>query len=316
LNNPTVSVVIPAYNAARFIRRALDSVLAQTYPATEVLVIDDGSTDETASIVESYRARVTLIRQNNMGASSARNAGIDGATGDLIAFLDADDYWEPQKLERHVQLYRNNANLGLSASGYYTEEPGNKSRCAFCGVFSEGVVRLRGRKAFEWVMLVSTITVVVPKRILGQNRFDEGLETAEDRDLWLRLVAAAPVAFISEPLATAVLEPGSLSRTNVDRDCRNMLRVVDAYRELLGPRQARRQEASVYARWAGRLLSEGRAKEAKWPALQRLRRDPLTLRGWWTLVKASAMALGGTSRSAGNKTRGGCESRPVEAAAR
>ncbi len=102
--SPTVSVVIPCYNGAKFIRETLDSVLAQTVAPIEVLVVDDGSTDDSAAIAESYALPVRVIRQTNQGESVARNHGIDEARGDWIAFVDADDVWTPNKLERQLEF--------------------------------------------------------------------------------------------------------------------------------------------------------------------------------------------------------------------
>ncbi len=103
----TVSVIIPVYNGERFIRRALDSVFKQTYPLHQVTVIDDGSNDSTREIVaDEYGGLVTLIRQQNGGPSKARNAGLRVSTGELIAFLDADDWWEPEKIASQVRVLR------------------------------------------------------------------------------------------------------------------------------------------------------------------------------------------------------------------
>lgn len=96
---PTISVVIPCYNGARFLRETLESVRAQTYPVLEVLVVDDGSTDDSAAIAESYGGPVRVLRQRNQGESVARNRGLDEAQGAWVAFLDADDLWKPEKLE-------------------------------------------------------------------------------------------------------------------------------------------------------------------------------------------------------------------------
>jgi glycosyltransferase involved in cell wall biosynthesis len=103
-NSQIASVVIPCYNAAPFLRETLDSVLAQTCAPLEVLVVDDGSTDESAAIAESYGPPVRVIRQANQGESVARNRGIDEARGDWIAFLDADDVWKPEKLEKQLAV--------------------------------------------------------------------------------------------------------------------------------------------------------------------------------------------------------------------
>lgn len=108
---PTVSVVIPCYNASPFLRETLDSVLAQTYPAAEVLVIDDGSTDDSAAIAESYGPPVRVIRQENQGESVARNRGIDEAAGDWVAFLDADDLWHREKLAQQIAVATDDTSL-------------------------------------------------------------------------------------------------------------------------------------------------------------------------------------------------------------
>ena len=100
---PLVSVVIPAYNCARFIREALDSALAQDYPGVEVIVVDDGSTDETGAILASYGAQIRLISQRNRGCAAARNAGVAHARGKYIAFLDGDDAWWPWKIGYQMQ---------------------------------------------------------------------------------------------------------------------------------------------------------------------------------------------------------------------
>jgi glycosyltransferase involved in cell wall biosynthesis len=247
-----VSVVIPAYNAAGTICRAVDSVLRQTYPASEILIIDDGSPDAVEAVLEAYRDRITLIKKTNGGAASARNLGIDCAAGNLIAFLDADDYWEPQKLARHVDLYERYPDLGLSCSRYFSEPPGGeREEVKRTGNADYDSVRsVTGSTAFEFATKAWTGTVVVRRSVLGAHRFITGLEPAEDRHLWVRLATAAPVYYLSECLATVVLESGSLSRSNVDRDCGNMLRVVRSYRDLLGKTATRWWVSHTYYRWS------------------------------------------------------------------
>src|SRR5450755_820624 len=114
---PRVSVIVPAYNAAVYLPHAIDSVLAQTFVDWEIVVVDDGSTDHTQSVVESYRPaladKLQYIHQSNHGLPAARNTGIKAARGEFIALLDADDVWLPQRLERGVQVLDSDPEIGL-----------------------------------------------------------------------------------------------------------------------------------------------------------------------------------------------------------
>ena len=114
MSQPVVSCIVPVFNGERYLREALDSILAQTYQALDVIVVDDGSTDATATIARSYGAQVRHLYQENAGAPAARNHGLRAARGELIAFLDADDLWHPEKLAR--QMARFAADPGLEAS--------------------------------------------------------------------------------------------------------------------------------------------------------------------------------------------------------
>ncbi len=289
-----VSVVIPAYRAAATIGRALDSVLAQTSAPREVIVVDDGSPDDLDAALARFDGRVTLIRKPNGGASSARNTGIERAGGDIIAFLDADDYWEPHKLARQLDLLGRLPEVGLVGAGLYLEEPGGTARRpdpAIDPTLFDRVLHLAGPDAFHAAGMFWTGTVAVRRDVLGDARFDESLATAEDRDLWLRLLLRSPAYLVGEPLATCVLVPGSLSRDNVERDCKNMLAVVDRYREVLGEPAHRHWIGDVHRRWSARLLAEGDPRGAFKPALVHLRHNP-SPRALWTVVKSAALGAG------------------------
>jgi glycosyltransferase involved in cell wall biosynthesis len=250
-----VTVVIPAYRAVTTICRAIDSVLAQTSRVSEIIVVDDGSPDETAAVIEqTYGDHVILIRQANGGVARARNAAIDRATGDFVAFLDADDYWEPQKLERQLAVFEQHPELGLVAGQFFEEMPGEnrqESRLRQANDLPwDAVVRVCGLEAFRLATSVWTGTVIMRRSALGSEWFALGLEPAEDRDLWTRTIVVWPVYLMSEPLATCVLERGSLSRGNVDRDCSNMLRVVERNRNLLGFFGSKLWRSHTLYRWA------------------------------------------------------------------
>jgi len=115
--NLTVSVVIPTYNYAHFIGEAIESALAQTYLIAEIVVVDDGSTDNTEEVVTAFGEKVRYIRQENSGVSAARNNGAKNSSGDFITFLDPDDAWLPEKIERQIAKFREDDSIGLVHCG-------------------------------------------------------------------------------------------------------------------------------------------------------------------------------------------------------
>jgi glycosyltransferase involved in cell wall biosynthesis len=292
MSEALISVVIPAYRASRTIARALDSIFAQTRPANEILVVDDGSPDDLATAVRPYGDRVTLLRKPNGGAASARNLGIDTARGQFIAFLDADDYWAAEKLERQMEVFRRHPEVGLVSSRWFTQEPDSSSKelAPEAAYPHDRILTPRGAEAFRCATCIWTSTIIVRRDILGEHRFTSGLEPAEDRDLWVRLVASAPMYTLSQPLATYVLEPGSLSRTNVDRDYGNMLRVIHRHAALLGRNGLQWWEARIYGRWASAHLAQAHPRAALVPARRRLARQPWSPEGWWVMLKAGILS--------------------------
>jgi glycosyltransferase involved in cell wall biosynthesis len=256
------------------------------------LVVDDGSPDDLAAALRPYGERITLVSKSNGGAASARNAGLDRARGEFVAFLDADDYWEHHKLEHLLSVLRKHPQIGLAASRWYTQVPGEARvppATDEAGDFDR-VLTVGGGRALSVSTRILTSTVVVRRSAVGSHRFTPGLEPVEDRDMWVRLVTAAPAYIAVEPLVTYVLEPGSLSRTNVDRDYGNMLRVVRRYRHLLGRREIRRWEAETFRRWAGRYIGCGQPRAAFRPAWQRVLKEPMSLEGWWIVLKTALRA--------------------------
>jgi glycosyltransferase involved in cell wall biosynthesis len=224
--------------------------------------------------------------------------GIERARGQLIAFLDADDYWEPDKLERQVEIFRRHPEVGVVASRFYSEMPGEPrtgpgpqvDARRFGDFAQDQLLRATGAEVMTIASRIWTSAVVIRRQTLGEHRFVSGLEPAEDRDLWVRLIAAAPAYVISDPLATAVLVPGSLSRSCVDTDFANMLRVIRRHAGLLGRRGTRHWEAIFFRLWAACHLEDGRPREALVPAWQRFQRQPASLESWWILSKSATMA--------------------------
>ncbi len=245
-----VSVIIPAFRAAATIRRALDSVLAQSIAAHEIIVVDDGSPDNLADVVRLEYPTVKLLRIDNSKTARARNTGIEAAQGNFIAFLDADDLWQAQKLEKQLAVFARYPEIGVVAGCYCQQELSGQLRL-FRGrrKWVDRVVPVSLSQAFFLGTMMWTGVVMVRREILGDKRFVAGLEPAEDRDLWIRLAACTPMYLLSEPLATAVLEPGGISRESISRDCTKMLEVVERQRHLLSPLARRRWRAYICYRW-------------------------------------------------------------------
>ena len=187
-----VSVVIPTYNYARYLGEAIDSALGQTLPPLEVIVVDDGSTDDTPEVLAKYGDRIRVLRQENAGVAIARNSGIAAARGEFIAFLDADDVWFPRKLE--LQMARFDDSIGL----------------VHCGVeFGSAIQlpRVDGDVAEALLLLQPDVihapgsTVVVRKRAAEEaGGFDPSLPASEDWDFIYSVATRSRVAHVAEPL--------------------------------------------------------------------------------------------------------------------
>ena len=200
---PRVSVIVPTHNAARYLPEAIDSVLGQTYRDFEIIVVDDGSTDDTQEVLARYGDQIRVVRQRNQGSAAARNAGILAARGEFIAFLDADDLWLPQKLERQMPLFGERPEIGWVYSDYREfDESGLRTRSFFeregLRPPPEGWVLLAlARDCITW-----TTTVVIRASCFQEaGLFDGAFPRAQDYDMWLRLAARFPVACAEEVLA-------------------------------------------------------------------------------------------------------------------
>lgn len=286
-----VSVIIPAYRCAATIGRAIDSVLSQTRKADEIVVVDDGSPEDLSEALAPYCEHIRVLRKTNGGASSARNAGISACTGDYVAFLDSDDMWHRDKLAKQMALFAKYPELGLVASRYVILSPDGTEEYypRLSDAPWDTVLKLSGPVAFDLAMLMWTSSVVIRREVIGKDRFDEHLRIAEDRDLWMRLVQKAPVLLQSELMATLVERDGSLSRSDIDLDCRCMLTLISRYENLLGSAGVRRWQARVQRRWAAAYLGLGQSGKAIRPALRRLRYQPFSPEGWWVLGKSMAL---------------------------
>jgi glycosyltransferase involved in cell wall biosynthesis len=200
VNNPLVSILIPTYNRAALLTKAIQSVLSQTYSEFELIIIDDASTDHTAAIVENFHdSRIHYLRLNqNGGVSAARNAGLKVCRGDYIAFLDSDDEWVPQKLEQQLQLFQNSAEqVGVIYSTIKVINGDNiyqkKNQGSITGSIYENLL---------YQNFVGTPSSVIVKKncFTPGIFFDPSLRCCEDWDVWLQIARQWQFACITEPL--------------------------------------------------------------------------------------------------------------------
>ncbi len=197
---PSISVVIPAYQAAQFIGDALDSVIAQTLPALEIIVVDDGSTDELDAALEPYLPKIRLLRQTNAGEAAAKNTGVSAARGDLIAILDADDIFLPRRLEALVELATARPDLDLITTDAFMVVDGTVLRRCFDGTFRFAQPPDQRRA----ILTDNFLPFVAVRRtaFLAVGGFDESLRKVPDWDCWIRMIlAGARAGLVEEPLA-------------------------------------------------------------------------------------------------------------------
>ncbi len=269
MNVGSVSVVIPAYNVAWCVKRAIDSVLCQTLPPAEILVVNDGSTDNSATLVSEFGEAVTLINQSNSGLSNARNTGIRLAKSEWVAFLDADDYWLPEKLERQLGALADHPDVGFCSTCTRVEDTEGKPMGLWgCPVLDDTILKsLFTRNA---CVAGSGSSVVAQRNLMLQaGLFDESLHSLEDIDMWMRLAAITDYLCIPDPQTVIIKRPGSMSG-NLDVMRSAALTVMHKNRHLLAEKDRGRfwngayaNVLSDYAKWEYR---SGR----RWTAMRHL----------------------------------------------
>jgi len=208
-----ISVVIPAFNSERCIGRAIESILSQTFSDYEIIVVDDGSTDGTADAVKKFGDRVRYIYQQNAGPARARNAGLKIASGQWIAFLDADDEWLPDKLRQQVELLDRNRDLRWCSTNRYQAD---ERRKALVGNKAAITKALKGREYFPNYFSAAmagkcpivTSAIVVRKDVFDElGDFDPQYLRGQDLDMWWRIAHYYPkIGYIPEPLAIRYLD--------------------------------------------------------------------------------------------------------------
>lgn len=266
----TVSVIIPTHNRAHMLTRALDSVIRQTIPA-EVIVVDDASSDHTPRVLEEYPAVRMLRSHENVGGAAARNLGVAHSTGQLIAFLDSDDEWLPDKLERQVPLFDDRPELGAVYCRHFGQDDLTGVRSEQHPVLHRGWIRpslLSG-----YCPHTTSLFVVRRQAFESVGGFDEGLAGFQDTDLWIRMSESWEFDAVDQPLVIVHSHEGPRVTTDPSRRAA----AVDAFLDkwgaemedvigVQGVERFRRNKLAVAhgAKVLG-LVQEGRRSEA-WKA--------------------------------------------------
>ena len=265
---PLVSAVIPTFNYGRYVRDAVRSVLAQSYGPIECIVVDDGSTDDTTLVLGEFGDRIQVIRKKNGGLAAARNTGIDAARGEFVAFLDADDRWHPEKIERQVDLLRSRPTVGCVGCGFeHVTEDGSIERVVAGQSNSRSrtsTLRNLAVRSF-WVGGSGSGAVIRSSVLERVGQFDPQLRAAEDWDMWLRLADQTEIDNVK-----AVLVSINRHRTGMFRNVQLMAqnqwavyaKAVAAWPHVLTDTIRRRMRAMILSDAGGECLGIGQREEA------------------------------------------------------
>lgn len=283
----TVSVVTPTYNRARFLPDAIASVLVQTYADLELIILDDGSVDDTREVLEPFLAdgRVRYFYQENQGQSHARNHALDHASGDFIAFLDSDDVWSSDKLEKQLVVFEAHPEVDIVH--------GDEALIDECGAVTslKNMKRYSGRIA-RYLLAdnsVSITTALVKRRCFDEmGGFDTSIGVADDYELWLRF--SARYLFYYEPGVVAFYRvmADQISSDKQRRFAANELiikRFLEQYDDALTPAERRWGLARFYCRKARYFASVGERRKAARSILTAYRNSPMESVVWRALYR-------------------------------
>lgn len=260
---PLVSVITATYNMARYLPQTIDSILAQTHPRVEAVVVDDGSTDDTAAVLSRYAGdpRVRSFSQPNMGQTKAKNRGLREARGDFIGFCDADDVWSAGKLERQLPLFAD-PKVGVVYGGFDLIDEHGARRPG--PEFPHPTGRITAPLLIDNFILFPT-ALARREAIEKAGGFDESLTMAIDYDLWLRISVEHEFAYLPEVTVHYRVWPGQMSKRKAERFA-NAFRMMRAFLErhpdaVSGP-QRRAAWAHTYVSRGMWHAAEGRRREA------------------------------------------------------
>lgn len=295
-DNPLVSVLMPAYNARRYVGEAIESVLAQTWRDFEFVIIDDGSTDDTPEILKRYAAgdgRIRVLPRSNAGVGAALNAGLAEARGEFVARMDSDDVCVPERFARQVEFLRQEPECVLVGSRVLLIDPDGAPLFEMEDIPTQ-------HEAIDEMLLQGRWSIVHPAVMMRRDvvrrlgGYDNDLVPVEDHDLFLRLAEAGRLANLPDVLLRYRKHPMNSVRVLADRRVRALTRVMEAAwarRGLAGRRELPpilpdadrddpRRDVKQKRNWGWQCLKTGNVSTARKYALAGLREDPLALESW------------------------------------
>ena len=298
----TVDVIIPAFNAAKYLPTAIESVISQTFGDWQILLVDDGSTDNTAEVVAPFLdrlgSRIKYIHQNNRGLPAARNTAIRASTSEFLALLDADDVWLPCRLEESLKALADRPQAGLAYGLIRAIDPENRPYGdVWAGNSSDSVGKLATHIYTRKVELPCP-TIIFRRQCIDEvGVFDEAMSATEDRDLWLRIAQRYEIAFVPKLLAYYRLSPNSMS-TDPQRMLQAQLQFISKHygSEGCGPRSRRIALARAYKQRAEVLKNRGRSWDALSSALKAVMFYPLDMDNLRTASSLLLNWVGGWGR--------------------
>jgi glycosyltransferase involved in cell wall biosynthesis len=287
-----ISIIVPAYNASKYLRDAVESALDQTYLEREIIVVDDGSTDNTPHILAEYGDRIRVIRQSNMGSAAACNAGVAAAQGEWVAFLDADDVWLPHKLAWQIECC---GSMDISHTDSICFGPGLANelrRSSFEPPHSGNVLKALLTRNF-----ITKSSVMMRRQVfLKFGGFDESYLAVEDWPFFLKVCAEHELGYLPEAVVRYRVHKKSKSMQG-RKTLADHLRILG---EAFGPKGVGRSFPELHRRALAssyQINCHFSAESGDWTfaiycALQALRFEPTTPRTWKNLVKSALIPLG------------------------
>ena len=288
-----ISVVIPSYNRQDYILEALESVFVQSYSNVEIIVVDDGSDDQTIEMLNplAKAKRLSLLDLKHVGVSAARNRGVEKAQGKYIAFLDSDDLFHPEKLTKQMLLFERKPHLGFVHSNFAKFDDHGKD----LGI--RDMSKLRGQ-AYPWILqewsaLIPPSTLLIPKEIFKEvGGFDESIAWGEDVDLYFRVASHYEIDMVPETLTRIRVHAASASAAKIgsaESFHKVLEKAVSADPKLSGP-FVRKAFSKLYVNKSQNILGEGNSADmqvARRLAFKAIGYRPLEFAAWLALLGAS-----------------------------